>query len=84
MLPDIMPSMNIDKVIGELHKFFRAFPSHSWKKRTSDTPLRTIKTILHTMAKIQGEEVGLTEIVNFSSNSPKSVLSSILKLQGKK
>ena len=58
MMPNIIETLKVDRVLLDLHQFLKAFPSHSWRDRPSDTPLRTIKTILHSMAKILGEKVG--------------------------
>lgn len=57
MLPDVIDDIDLDAVIGDLHAFLVAFPSNTWKQRPSDTPLRTIKTILHTLAKLKGNKV---------------------------
>lgn len=57
MLPNIINDLNLDRIIGDLHNFLRAFPSHSWKNRSSDTPLRTMKTILHSLAKLKGNKI---------------------------
>lgn len=35
----------------------QAFPPASWKTRASDTPLRTVKTVLHSLATIFGYQV---------------------------
>ena len=35
-----------------VHEFLKVFPSSYWKTVAEDTPLRTIKTLLHTLAKV--------------------------------
>ncbi|XP_070564717.1 cytoskeleton-associated protein 5-like isoform X2 [Ptychodera flava] len=59
MLPNIVTNLNIDRVLLDLHIFLKSFPSPSqtWKERGSDTPLRTIKTIMHSLAKILGNKI---------------------------
>ncbi|XP_022089158.1 cytoskeleton-associated protein 5-like isoform X2 [Acanthaster planci] len=57
MMPNIIETLKVDRVLLDLHQFLKAFPSHSWRERASDTPLRTIKTILHSMAKILGDKI---------------------------
>ncbi|XP_038047612.1 cytoskeleton-associated protein 5-like [Patiria miniata] len=57
MMPNIIDTLKVDRVLLDLHQFLKAFPSHSWRDRPSDTPLRTVKTILHSMAKIHGEKI---------------------------
>lgn len=49
------------------------FPSSWWKKQSSDTPLRTIKTIMHTIVKLNGPVIG--EVVkNVRGVTPESEL----------
>lgn len=60
MLPDSIKDLNIDKILYDTHLFLKAFPTSSWKERSSDLPLRTIKTILHTLTKMKGNKVSCT------------------------
>ena len=62
--------LNIDLLLADLHEFLKAYPSAYWKKQEIDTPMRTVKTILHTMAKAKGDAIldHLTRI-NDPSNS---------------
>jgi cytoskeleton-associated protein 5 len=57
MLPDIINDLNLDRILQDLHVFMKAFPSSIWKTRPSDTPLRTVKTLLHTLTKLKGPKV---------------------------
>lgn len=57
MLPNITNELNIDKILLDAHLFMRAFPCHTWKDRPSDQPLRTIKTILYSLAKQKGNKI---------------------------
>ncbi len=58
MLPTVIISLDMDRIIGDLHQFFKAFPPNTWKKRAcGEVPLRTAKTILHTLAKLKGNKV---------------------------
>jgi cytoskeleton-associated protein 5 len=56
-LPNVIDEINLDAIIGDLHLFLVAFPSSSWKKRPNDMPLRTVKTILHTLARLKGHHI---------------------------
>merc|ERR1719510_2171268 len=62
--------LNIDLLLADLHEFLKAYPSAYWKKQEIDTPMRTVKTVLHTMAKAKGDAIldHLTRI-NDPSNS---------------
>jgi len=57
MLPERSNELNYDAVILEVHEFMLALPSTWWQNRPSDTPMRTIKTILHNMAKVKGNAI---------------------------
>ncbi len=57
MLPNIINELNGDRILGDIHQFLKAFPSGTWKSRPNDTPLRTVKTILHSLVKLKGNKV---------------------------
>jgi len=50
-------SVDLDVILGELHVFLKKFPSAYWKKQELDTPMRTVKTIMHTLVKAKGDAV---------------------------
>ncbi|KAI8121731.1 Protein mini spindles [Lucilia cuprina] len=56
-LPERSNELNYDAVILEVHEFMLALPSSWWQTRPSDTPLRTVKTIIHNMAKVKGNAI---------------------------
>lgn len=49
--------LEYDRILVDTHAFLRDFPSSWWKKQPSDTPLRTVKTVLHTMVKLRGPQI---------------------------
>lgn len=49
--------LDVDLVLSDLHDFLRTYPQSYWKKQESDTPLRTVKTVLHTMVKVRGDAI---------------------------
>ncbi|KAL8599784.1 hypothetical protein ACOMHN_052297 [Nucella lapillus] len=57
MLPTICNDLNIDKILLDAHQFMQALPCHTWKQRANDQPLRTIKTVLHSLAKQKGNKI---------------------------
>ena len=34
-----------------------SYPASYWKAQDDDTPMRTVKTVIHTIVKVQGETV---------------------------
>ncbi|XP_068082829.1 protein mini spindles [Anabrus simplex] len=56
LIPTWESDLDVAAVLRELHIFLRDYPSSVWKRRSSDTPCRTVKTILHTLVKIVGSE----------------------------
>ena len=56
-LPQIIDDVKVEQVLLDIHKFLIAHPPQVWKDRADDTPLRTIRTILHSLAKLKGIDV---------------------------
>ncbi|ESO97492.1 hypothetical protein LOTGIDRAFT_228176 [Lottia gigantea] len=81
MLPNTINELNIERTLLDCHQFLRAFPSSSWKERSSDLPLRTIKTILHSLATLKGKKILThTSLISSSENSEiEAYLQKILK-----
>merc|ERR1719189_2864730 len=50
-------ALDIDIVLSDLHDFLKTYPPSYWKKQESDTPLRTVKTVLHAMVKVRGDAI---------------------------
>ncbi|CAH8441458.1 unnamed protein product [Schistosoma turkestanicum] len=48
---------SVDVILLDCHHFLKAFPPSSWSARKSDVPLRTIKTLLHTLCGLQGPSI---------------------------
>lgn len=48
--------VDYELVMLEVHQFLVKFPSKWWTSRSVDTPLRTIKTIIHSTVKIKGAQ----------------------------
>lgn len=54
LMPSWGDNVDYESVLLEIHQFLVKFPSKWWTTRPVDTPLRTIKTILHSTVKIKG------------------------------
>uniref|UniRef100_A0A6B2EE03 Putative microtubule-associated protein n=1 Tax=Phlebotomus kandelakii TaxID=1109342 RepID=A0A6B2EE03_9DIPT len=57
VIPERSSELDYDAILLEVHEFMVALPSAWWHQRPSDTPLRTIKTIIHNMAKVKGNAI---------------------------
>lgn len=57
LLPERTNELNYDAVMLEVHEFLLELPSSWWENRPSNTPLRTIKTIIYNMAKVKGNAI---------------------------
>lgn len=57
LIPDVMNELNVDRVFGDIHSFLKAFPTSSWRGKPSDLPLKTVKTLLHSIIKQLGPKV---------------------------
>lgn len=70
MVPEIINDLAVDRILLETHLFLRNFPTSTWKNRTSDLPLRTIKTVIHTLAMLKGSKIlGQLNLIDASENS---------------
>uniref|UniRef100_A0A1Y1JZU4 TOG domain-containing protein n=2 Tax=Photinus pyralis TaxID=7054 RepID=A0A1Y1JZU4_PHOPY len=59
LMPSWGDEIDYDSVLYEVHMFLKDFPSIWWKSKPMDTPLRTVKTILHSMVKVKGGQLML-------------------------
>lgn len=58
LMPDWLDELDYDSIFLEVHTFMKDYPISYWKNR-QDTPLRTVKTILHSCVKFKGGSVML-------------------------
>lgn len=56
LMPVWGEDVDYELVLLEVHQFLVKFPSKWWTSRSVDTPLRTIKTIIHSTVKIKGAQ----------------------------
>ncbi|XP_060518402.1 protein mini spindles isoform X2 [Cylas formicarius] len=79
LMPNWGHEFDYELVLVEVHEFLVKFPSKWWIRKPADTPLRTIKTIIHLMVKIKGPAV--TQLLSKISNLGESEIEAyILKL----
>ena len=57
LMPERVNELDYDALLLEIHDFMSTLPSPWWTTRPSDTPMRTIKTIIHNMTKIKGASI---------------------------
>ncbi|VEN60708.1 unnamed protein product, partial [Callosobruchus maculatus] len=81
LMPGWDDAIDYDYVLLEVHNFLKKFPSSWWKTKQVDTPLRTIKTILHSSTKIKGGTImlHLGKIPNTSESEVESYILRLLK-----
>ncbi|KAJ8911339.1 hypothetical protein NQ315_014183 [Exocentrus adspersus] len=81
LMPNWGDDIDYDSVLLEVHYFLKKFPSSWWKTKDIDTPLRTVKTILHSSVKIKGGTImlHLGKIPNTSESEVESYILRILK-----
>ncbi|XP_042209857.1 cytoskeleton-associated protein 5-like isoform X2 [Homarus americanus] len=57
ILPSRTNDLDLDQILFDVHNFLVAYPVNTWSERPSDTPLRTIKTVIHTLCKVYGTTI---------------------------
>ncbi|CAG9862957.1 unnamed protein product [Phyllotreta striolata] len=80
LMPKWGDEIDYDLVLLEVHNFSKQFPTTWWKNR-DDTPLRTVKTIVHSSTKIKGGTIllHLGKIPNTSESMVESYILRVLK-----
>ena len=53
-LPSWLESMDVSLLMADLHSFMVSYPGSYWEQQSDDTPLRTVKTVIHMLVKCQG------------------------------
>ena len=78
-IPDWMKrgELGLGEVLGETHEFLKAYPSTYWKRQASDIPMRTVKTLLHSL--VSNEGVSIIEVAENIPNVDASELVPYLK-----
>uniref|UniRef100_A0A3P8Y0C1 TOG domain-containing protein n=1 Tax=Esox lucius TaxID=8010 RepID=A0A3P8Y0C1_ESOLU len=56
-LPETINSINLDRILLDVHNFMKVFPKEKLKQLKSDVPHRTMKTLLHTLCKLTGSKI---------------------------
>jgi len=56
-LPAWLDSMDVSLLLADLHSFLVSYPGSYWKQQSDDTPMRTVKTVIHTLVKCQGDGI---------------------------
>lgn len=56
-LPETINTINLDRILLDVHNFMKVFPKEKLKQLKSDVPHRTLKTLLHTLCKLKGAKV---------------------------
>lgn len=62
LLPDTINSINLDRILLDIHIFMKVFPKEKLKQCKSEFPIRTLKTLLHTLCKLKGPKVSENSI----------------------
>ncbi|NWH70604.1 CKAP5 protein, partial [Piaya cayana] len=57
LLPETINSINLDRILLEIHVFLKVFPKEKLKQCKSELPIRTLKTLLHALCKLKGPEI---------------------------
>ncbi|KAH8024958.1 hypothetical protein HPB51_002372 [Rhipicephalus microplus] len=55
-LENIVDELSLDMVLLDLHLFLKAYRGSFWEGRPSDTPLRTVRTIIYKLVGLKGHK----------------------------
>lgn len=81
ILPSRTNDLDLDQILLDIHNFLVAYPVSTWSERPSDTPLRTIKTVIYTLSKAYGHSIlgHFSKIDNSQSSELHKYLTKSLK-----
>ncbi|XP_008309452.1 cytoskeleton-associated protein 5 isoform X1 [Cynoglossus semilaevis] len=83
-LPETINSINLDRVLLDVHNLMKVFPKDKLKHLKSDVPYRTLKTLLHTLCKLTGVKIldHLSMIENRNESELEAYLRRVVKHYG--
>lgn len=81
LLPDTINNINLDRILLDIHIFMKVFPKEKLKQCKSEFPIRTLKTLLHTLCKLKGPKIldHLTMIDNKNESELEAHLCRMMK-----
>ncbi|XP_068116838.1 cytoskeleton-associated protein 5 isoform X2 [Hyperolius riggenbachi] len=57
LLPESINNINLDRILLDIHNFMRVLPKEKLKQQKGELPMRTLKTLLHTLCKLKGAKI---------------------------
>ncbi|NXG98908.1 CKAP5 protein, partial [Loxia leucoptera] len=81
LLPETINNINLDRILLDIHIFMKVFPKEKLKQCKSEFPIRTLKTLLHTLCKLKGPKIldHLTMIDNKNESELEAHLCRLMK-----
>ncbi|NXS97526.1 CKAP5 protein, partial [Jacana jacana] len=81
VLPETINSINLDRILLDVHIFLKAFPREKLKQSKGWFPIRTLKTLLHALCRLKGPKIldHLTMIENKNESDLEAYLCKALK-----
>ncbi|KFV14206.1 Cytoskeleton-associated protein 5 [Tauraco erythrolophus] len=81
LLPETINSINLDRLLLDIHIFMKVFPKEKLKQCESEFPIKTLKTLLHTLCKLKGPKIldHLTMIENKNESELEAYLCRVMK-----
>uniref|UniRef100_A0A667Y4N8 Cytoskeleton associated protein 5 n=1 Tax=Myripristis murdjan TaxID=586833 RepID=A0A667Y4N8_9TELE len=80
-LPETIASVNLDRILLDIHNFMKVFPRERLHKLPNDMAHRTLKTLLHTLCRLTGPKIldHLTLVENRKESELEAHLKKVIK-----
>ncbi|KAJ6667187.1 hypothetical protein lerEdw1_017165 [Lerista edwardsae] len=80
LLPETINTINLDRIMLDIHIFMKVFPKEKLKQCKSEFPIRTLKTLIHTLCKLKGPKVRASPHLTYNNKNESELESHLCRV----